>query len=181
MNSYFIFFIFRNDPIKSALSCAVLRVCTLICEVLPEIDSAIRDFVLCGLITAAENFSSNFRSNGPFRLLAIFASKFFVLYDSHLTKLLSILNSPAEQVVERRTKIESIQHEWQEFFGASFANYLMTWFCSISFTESNDVERFPEFFRIQICKIIQNADPKLGLFKFVQNAVPALLSQLEIG
>jgi hypothetical protein len=114
----------------------------------------------------------------------MFALKFFVNYDNNLTKLMSILTSStisSVQVMERRSKVEAIQHEWREFFGASMANYLMAWFCWSSFTETDNEKRFPEFFRIQVCKFIHNADPKLGLFNFVQNPEPILSGEFGKG
>jgi hypothetical protein len=147
---------------------------------LPDIDSSIRDFILCGLVTAAENFSTHFRSQGPIRLLAVLASKFFLLYDDSLTKTLDLLNSSvisSVEVMERRSKIGAIQHEWRDFFGASMGNYLMAWFCWVSSTSAKEDERFPEFLRIQLCKFVYNANPKLGLFKMLHNPT-ALFGQL---
>lgn len=161
-----------------------MRVCAQISHVLPDIESAIRDFVLCGLITASENFSTNFKSNASIRLLSMFALKFFVNYDNDLTKLIGILNSSAissREVMDRRTKVESIQHEWREFFGASMAKYLMAWLCWASFTEADNEKRFPEFFRIQLCKFIHNADPTLGLFSIVQDPRPILSGEFGAG
>lgn len=156
-----------------------MRICGLLSNVLPEIDSAIRDFVLCGLITAAENSSNNSRSRAPIRLLAILAAKFFIYYDINLNK--SLIASSSDEQIEKHSKLEAIQNEWREFFGASMSNYLMAWFCWSGFTEASETERFPEFFRIQICKFVYNADPKLELFKLVHNPASALFGQIGAG
>lgn len=159
-----------------------MRICALISRLLPDIDSSIRDFALCGLITAAENFSTNSRSQAPVRLLAILAARFFIYYDINLTKLLNALtDNSSESQVQRRSKIEAIQLEWREFFGNSMGNYLMAWFCWSGFTESSEKEAFPEFFRVQISKFIYNADQKLGLFKLVHNPASALFGQIGAG
>lgn len=157
-----------------------MRICSLISHVLREIDSSIRDFVLCGLITAAENFSTNFRCQSPIRLLAILASNFFIRYDANLTKLLRQMppTCPLKSTAELRSKIETIQYEWREFFGNSMSNYLMAWLFWINSTAANEKERFPKFFRIQLCKIVHNADQKLGLFKLIHNPASALFGQI---
>jgi hypothetical protein len=161
-----------------------MRICGLLSQFLPDIDSSIRDFVLCGLITAAENFSTNSRSRAPVRLLAIFASKFFIHYDASLTKSLNALismESLSEAQVKQRSKVEAFQQEWREFFGNSMSNYLMAWFCWSSFTEASEDERFPEFYRVQISKFVYNADPKLELFKLVHNPASDLFGQIGAG
>ncbi|KAI6191252.1 E3 ubiquitin-protein ligase listerin [Aphelenchoides bicaudatus] len=107
----------------------------------------------------------------PIRLLAILAAKFFIYYDINLNK--SLVASSSDEQIEKHSKLEAIQNEWREFFGASMSNYLMAWFCWSGFTEASETERFPEFFRIQICKFVYNADPKLELFKLVHNPASA--------
>jgi hypothetical protein len=49
--------------------------------------------------------------------------------------------------------------EWEEFFGPSSANYILSWFIQMSAKEYNS----PPFFKDALCRAIYSINPKMLL------------------
>ncbi|KAI6205844.1 hypothetical protein M3Y94_00838400 [Aphelenchoides besseyi] len=171
-----------HNPENDALSCAVMRVFVELAHITHELPPKIRELVLCGLVTITTNFTTTYHSDGPVRLLALLGLKFFLKYDNTLTKALAVLRSSitlSDDLLEQRSKLELFLKEWREFFSSTTAANAMAWIYWLS--DSKNVatsQLFPEFFRLQLCKIIYNVDYEVGLFDIVREPTPLLSSYL---
>ncbi|KAI6234544.1 E3 ubiquitin-protein ligase listerin [Aphelenchoides fujianensis] len=171
-----------EDMMKDALSCALMRLFVRLAHVVHELPPKIHELVLCGLVTICTNFVANFRSDGLVRLLAMQGLEFFVKYDHSLTNQLAILRSSvvlSDELLERRSKLETTLQEWRDFFCATTAAHALAWFFWAG--AGPNASPLPDFFRVHVAKILHHCDAEVGLFEVVRNPTPLLVAHLADG
>uniref|UniRef100_A0A915D5P2 E3 ubiquitin-protein ligase listerin HEAT-repeats region domain-containing protein n=1 Tax=Ditylenchus dipsaci TaxID=166011 RepID=A0A915D5P2_9BILA len=104
-------FMYQEEQLKNALSCALLKVACKVVPFLAEIDSSIRDFVNCGFITALQSCTDSFSNLST---------------EKNLLSTFSILCLKLHHVYDNCIKLNmdnqdysDIKQEWREFFGPS--------------------------------------------------------------
>ncbi|KAI6173957.1 E3 ubiquitin-protein ligase listerin [Aphelenchoides besseyi] len=171
-----------HNPENDALSCAVMRLFVELAHIAHELPPKIRELVLCGLVTITTNFTTTYYSDGPVRLLTLLGLNFFSKYDNTLTKALAVLRSSvtlSDDLLEQRSKLELFLKEWRDFFSPTTAANVTAWIYWLSSNKNvANSQLFPEFFRLQLCKVIYNVDYEVGLFDIVREPTPLLSSYL---
>uniref|UniRef100_F1L069 E3 ubiquitin-protein ligase listerin n=1 Tax=Ascaris suum TaxID=6253 RepID=F1L069_ASCSU len=119
-------FIFQENEQSSdmnILNCALLRVLQCACASLDVMDSALRDFLLCALLTALENcrtVSVRDEYTHSFVLFASLAIRLFI-------ECARIATSTKENAA-----FSVFRQEWFEFFRSEAESVLLDWFLSLS-------------------------------------------------
>ncbi|CAD5234770.1 unnamed protein product [Bursaphelenchus xylophilus] len=154
-----------GDLDRDLLSCAVLRLAVQLVGRLPDLPQELRDFVLCGLITAMQDFTAKEERSQLSEVMASLSLEFFTSYDRKLGDKLNELKSlpeVSEEVLENKLLVESQIQEWREFFGSSASTYTFAWFCWMSVGNSKgkvNYGLFSPFLRLQMAEFIDNPSP----------------------
>uniref|UniRef100_A0A915BSS7 E3 ubiquitin-protein ligase listerin n=1 Tax=Parascaris univalens TaxID=6257 RepID=A0A915BSS7_PARUN len=119
-------FIFQENEHSSdmnILNCALLRVLQCSCASLDVMDSALRDFLLCALLTALENCRAVSLRDEYMHSFALFASLAIRLFIECARIGISTKENAAFSI---------FRQEWLEFFCNEAESVLLDWFLSLS-------------------------------------------------
>ncbi|KHN86787.1 E3 ubiquitin-protein ligase listerin, partial [Toxocara canis] len=121
--SLFIFQESEEGTDVNALNCALLRVLQRSCSSLDVMGSALRDFLLCALITALESCKIQSKHDHYAHFFLLFAS---------LTIRLFIGCSRTAESTKEDPSFSEFRQEWNEFYRQAAEGIVVEWFLSLS-------------------------------------------------
>lgn len=154
----------------------------MLVERIPDLPRELRDFILCGLITALQNFTSLTGFTQLSELNASLALEFFIHYDFSLTDRLNTLKLIIDKTGEDERQQNALAghvQEWREFFGSSASTYALSWYMWTVMKRDRAQPNLSSFFNIQVAKTIRNATVELNLLELLKNPVDLFSQHLE--